>query len=134
MLTDRKIGSLSHFRPDGTPIHAVVTYIKSILNLLVEQPHQLVGVFFDSGKATVRTAIDSDYKAHRKPIDNVRRRQFTHTTCCLLLLFHATICLLHFFSHACYLLLLSIHFLFLGSQSAAPYCFRGNQITGSASD
>ena len=114
MLTDRKIGSLSHFRPDGTPIHAVVTYIKSILNLLVEQPHQLVGVFFDSGKATVRTAIDSDYKAHRKPIDNVRRRQFTHTTCCLLLL--------------------SIHFLFLGSQSAAPYCFRGNQITGSASD
>ncbi|KAF0985037.1 hypothetical protein FDP41_000076 [Naegleria fowleri] len=60
----------------GIPTNAVLTYVKSLVNILQSDHYDYVGVFFDSGKPSVRKSISPDYKATRKPTDDLLKKQF----------------------------------------------------------
>ncbi|CAN5696737.1 DNA polymerase I [soil metagenome] len=50
----------------GTVTNAVYGFTSMLIKLLAEEKPDLVAVFFDSGKPTVRLAKDADYKAGRR--------------------------------------------------------------------
>ncbi|KAG2381636.1 hypothetical protein C9374_006020 [Naegleria lovaniensis] len=60
----------------GIPTNAVLTYVKSLVNILQSDHYDCVGVFFDSGKPSIRKSISPDYKATRKPTDDLLKKQF----------------------------------------------------------
>jgi len=62
---------IKRYRASGFPTNAVVTYLKSLLNILQSEHYDYIGVFFDSGKPSFRKNISADYKANRKPTDEV---------------------------------------------------------------
>ncbi|MBL29459.1 MAG: DNA polymerase I [Rhodospirillaceae bacterium] len=54
-------------RPDGTPVNAVFGFCNMLLKLLRESECDGVAVIFDTARATFRSDIYPDYKAHRPP-------------------------------------------------------------------
>ena len=54
-------------RADGTPVNAVLGFTTMLMKLISETNADHIAVIFDSGRATFRNEIYSDYKAQRPP-------------------------------------------------------------------
>ncbi len=69
--------------PDGRPTNAVYGFVTMLRKLLAEHQPELIGAAFDVGRATVRTAISADYKAHRPPMpaDLAEQIPWVHEAC-----------------------------------------------------
>jgi len=64
-------------RADGTPVNAVYGFTTMLMKLLTESDAEYLAVIFDSGRATFRNEIYSDYKANRDEPPDELKPQFS---------------------------------------------------------
>jgi DNA polymerase-1 len=69
--------------PDGRSTNAVYGVVTMLRKLLAEHQPEFVAAAFDVGRATVRTALAADYKAHRPPMpaDLAEQIPWVHEAC-----------------------------------------------------